>query len=1052
MSLGARFALSLTNRLTLLALIVFLLGIWSITLYATHRLQQNMIDLLGAQQFSTVSTVAAQLDSELRFRLEVLDQVADTLAPLFITDLSKLPSKIQQDTALQALFSGGLRIHGRTGGLIAQVAPSPIPFTGDYADLDYMAIALREGRTSVGRAIVEREQEAPIIAMAAPIKSERGEILGALVGVVDLQLDNFFDTVIRSSLGETGSFLLISPQQSMSIRVFENTRLIAPLALPGVNQMHDRFVAGYEGFGISVNEQGVEELSASKQIRYAGWFLVGSVSTKETFAPIYAMQTQVLISAGIVSILFGLLVALLVRRILNRQFEPMLQTTEKLSDMKQPTDDLFTPLPVVKQDEVGRLISGFNNLLHRLDQARMELREQELHYRTLANGGSALIWTTGTNGQCDYVNQPWLRFTGRKLEDELGYGLTENIHPDDAKRCRLAYEAAFKSRTHFSLEYRMKHVEDNFRWVRTDASPRFDSKGEFLGFIGFCYDISAIKQYQDQLEHVAHYDMLTGLPNRILLLDRLTLAMKQANRRGQLIAIAYLDLDGFKAINDIHGHKLGDRLLKQQATVMKSVLRQGDTLGRLGGDEFVAILVDLPDKEFCFLMLQHLLEEVSLPTTIDDAVLQLTASMGVTFYPQSEVTDADQLFRQADQAMYQAKQTGKNRYQIFDDEYDRRLRDRHEAIEQIRLALSRNEFVLHYQPKVNMRTGQIIGAEALIRWQHPEKGLLPPAAFLPLIEENKLVIDIGEWVIDTALAQIETWNSVGLSFEVSVNVDALQLQHPDFVSHLRALLNSHPKVKPGSLELEVLETGALEDIGGVSQVIRACQEMGVGFALDDFGTGYSSLLYLKQLPANLLKVDQTFVRDMLEDPDDLAILEGVLGLAAAFRRKTIAEGVETLEHGEMLLRLGCEWAQGYAIARPMPAQDFQHWATTWDAPLVWKGIQPSSRERLPALYAAVDHHSWISTTVSFVNGSGNRIPDQDERTFRFSRWISEIARTLSYDQKVVDEVERIHYQVKHLATGMIDQKLLGRDEQAKASIPDLLQLREQLLELLKKLY
>ncbi|TVQ72754.1 MAG: EAL domain-containing protein [Oceanospirillales bacterium] len=1052
MPLSARFALSLTNRLTALALVVFLVGIWSITLYATHRLQQNMVDLLGIQQFSTVSTVAAQLDGELRFRLEVLDDVAEKISPILTSDQNLLSDMIKQDTALQALFSGGVRVHNQTGSIVAQAAPFPMPLDGDYADLDYMAIALREGRTSVGRAIVERHQEAPIIAMAAPIKTENGDIIGALVGVVDLQLNSFFDTVIRSSLGETGSFLLISPQQGMTIRVSENTRLIAPLAHPGVNQMHDRFVAGYEGFGISVNEQGIEELSASKQVRYAGWFLVGSVPTNETFAPIYVMQKQVLLSAAFVSVLFGIFVALLVRRILRRQFAPMLIATEKLSDMNQPTDELFAPLPVIKNDEVGRLINGFNKLLSRLELARSDLREQELHYRTLANGGSALIWTTGVNGLCDYVNKPWLRFTGRRLDQELGYGLMDNIHPEDINRCKTTYGDAFEDRRHFSLEYRMRHVDKSYHWVRTDASPRFDSKGSFIGYIGFCYDISAIKQYQDQLEHVAHYDVLTGLPNRILLLDRLTVAMKQATRRNQLIAIAYLDLDGFKEINDIHGHKVGDHLLIKQAQVMKEVLRQGDTLGRLGGDEFVAILVDLPDKEFCFPILQRLLEVVSLPATIDDAVLQLTASMGVTFYPQSEVTDADLLFRQADQAMYQAKQTGKNRYQIFDDEHDRRLRDRHETIEHIRLALFRDEFVLHYQPKVNMRTGQIIGAEALIRWQHPEKGLLPPAAFLPFIEENRLVIDIGEWVIDTALNQIEAWSKIGLSISVSVNVDALQLQHPDFVSHLRSLLASHPSVKAGSLELEVLETGALEDIGGVSQVMRACQEMGVGFALDDFGTGYSSLLYLKQLPANLLKVDQTFVRDMLEDPDDLAILEGVLGLAAAFRRKTIAEGVETLEHGEMLLRLGCEWAQGYAIAKPMSAQDFQHWAATWDAPPNWKNIQPTTRERLPALYAAVDHHSWVSATVNFVNGCRNHVPDQDERTFRFSRWLTEIARTLNYDQADLDEVDSLHRQVKRLAKEMIEQKLLGRNEHAKASIPELLELRDSLLELLKKLY
>lgn len=1052
MSVSGRFTLSLTNRLTVLAVGVFLIGIWSITLYATQQLQKDMVELLGIQQFSTVSTVAAQLDGELRFRLEVLDQVADRIAPLLIKHPAQLQDVIQQDTALQALFSGGLRVHDRSGAILVQVASQLLPLEAGYADIDYMAIALREGRTSVGRAIAERRQEAPIVAMAAPIRGESGKVVGALVGTIDLQEYSFFDTVIRSSLGETGSYLLISPQQELSIRVSENTRLISPLALPGVNHMHDRFVAGYEGYGISVNEHGVEELSAGKQIRYAGWFLVGSVPTDETFAPAQGMQRQMRISAVLASILFGLLVALFVRRILNRQFAPMLLATQKLSDMGQPADDVLAPLPVVKHDEVGRLIDGFNKLLHRLELARLELKEQELHYRTLANGGSALIWTTGTYGLCDFVNQPWLRFTGRSLEDELGYGLMDIIHPEDARRCRSAYEAAFSARSHFSLEYRMRHADGNYRWVRTDASPRFDSKGAFLGFIGFCYDISAVRQYQAQLEHMAHYDVLTGLPNRLLLLDRLSQAMTQATRRSELIAIAYLDLDGFIAVNDIHGHEVGDRLLSAQAQIMKEVLRQGDTLGRLGGDEFVAVLVGLPNRDVCFPILQRVLEVVSRPTTIDDAVLQVTASMGVTFYPQGEVTDADQLFRQADQAMYQAKQTGRNRYHVFDAEHDRKLRDRHETLKQIRTALSRGEFVLHYQPKVNMRTGQIIGAEALIRWQHPQRGLLPPAAFLPDIDEHRLVIDIGEWVIETALAQIEIWKSVGLSVSVGVNVDALHLQHPDFVARLQTLLAWHPGVRPGDLELEVLETSALEDIAGVSQVMRACQEMGVGFALDDFGTGYSSLLYLKQLPAKLLKVDQTFVRDMLEDPDDLAILEGVLGLAAAFRRKTIAEGVETLEHGDLLLHLGCEWAQGYAIARPMPALDFQRWAVTWDAPLSWKTIKRMPPDRLPVLYAAVDHRAWICATVKYLNGFREDIPELNERACRFGRWLSDSGRTLPFELDALHEVGDIHHQIHGLAEELIDLKRSGRGDEARTRIHELDRLRDQLLAHLKQLY
>jgi EAL domain-containing protein (putative c-di-GMP-specific phosphodiesterase class I) len=364
---------------------------------------------------------------------------------------------------------------------------------------------------------------------------------------------------------------------------------------------------------------------------------------------------------------------------------------------------------------------------------------------------------------------------------------------------------------------------------------------------------------------------------------------------------------------------------------MKQALREGDSLARLGGDEFVAVLIDLEDQAACQPLLTRLLAACAQPVRVGELSLQASASLGVTFYPQARDIDADQLLRQADQAMYQAKVAGKNRYHFFDAEQDSSIRGHHESLQRIRQALDNHEFVLHYQPKVNMRTGQIIGAEALIRWQHPEKGLLAPAVFLPVIEDHALAVSIGEWVIDTALTQMQTWQTAGLEFGVSVNIGARQLQQSDFVDRLKLILAKHPQAMPASLELEVVETSALEDIAQVSEVIEACAQIGVMFALDDFGTGYSSLTYLKRLRVETLKIDQSFVRDMLEDQDDLSILEGIIGLAASFKRQVIAEGVETVAHGSLLLLLGCELAQGFVIARPMPADQLPLWASEWQA-------------------------------------------------------------------------------------------------------------------------
>ncbi|TXT36311.1 MAG: PAS/PAC and GAF sensor-containing diguanylate cyclase/phosphodiesterase [Comamonadaceae bacterium] len=459
--------------------------------------------------------------------------------------------------------------------------------------------------------------------------------------------------------------------------------------------------------------------------------------------------------------------------------------------------------------------------------------------------------------------------------------------------------------------------------------------------IGINSDITERKEYESRLEHIAHFDALTHLPNRVLLADRLHQAMAQAQRRGQHLAVVYLDLDGFKETNDHYGHDTGDQVLVTLTQRMKEALREGDTLARIGGDEFVVVLIDLEDTSACLPLVTRLLAAAAQPMHLGELILQVSASLGITFYPQTQDIEADQLLRQADQAMYQAKVAGKNRYSIFDAEQDSSIRGHHESLERIRLALEQGEFVLHYQPKVNMRSGKVIGVEALIRWQHPGKGLLMPAGFLPVIEDHPLAVSMGEWVMDAALIQIERWRAFGLEMPISVNVGARQLQQSDFVERLKAILAAHPQVSPASLELEVLETSALADMVQVSQVIEACAQIGVMFALDDFGTGYSSLTYLKRLRVALLKIDQSFVRDMLDDPDDLAILQGVIGLASAFKREVIAEGVETVAHGTLLLQLGCELAQGYGIARPMSADQLPAWVAAWKPDVAWSDLRLS---------------------------------------------------------------------------------------------------------------
>lgn len=551
------------------------------------------------------------------------------------------------------------------------------------------------------------------------------------------------------------------------------------------------------------------------------------------------------------------------------------------------------------------------------------------------------ITITDPEGTILDVNEAFTRITGYLPEEAIG---RNPRMLSSGRQDKAFYAALWRNLTkhgYWSGELWNRCKDGQIIAEQMAISAVRDTQGQTVQYVAFFNDITALKEHQSQIEHIAHFDALTDLPNRLMLADRLQQAMKQAQRSRQPLAVAYLDLDYFKSVNDSHGLEVGDKLLVALAQRMKETLRDGDSLARMGGDEFVAVLVNLEGIDASLPLLKRLLSAASESVQLDQLTLQISASLGVTFYPQENVLDADQLLRQADQAMYQAKLSGKNRYHMFDAEQDSTIRAHHESLAAIQRALECQEFVLYYQPKVNMRTGRVIGAEALIRWQHPEQGLLAPIAFLPVIEDHPLSIEIGEWVIDTALSQHESWLGIGLNIPVSVNVGACQLQKGNFVSRLQAILAAHPQISPTCLELEILETSVLKDMAQVSRVIEACKQIGVMFALDDFGTGYSSLTYLKRLQVAQLKIDQSFVRGMLDDTDDLAILEGIIGLANAFRRSVIAEGVETAAHGTLLLELGCELAQGYGIARPMPGHAMPAWVSTWCPDVNWcQGVAP----------------------------------------------------------------------------------------------------------------
>jgi diguanylate cyclase (GGDEF)-like protein/PAS domain S-box-containing protein len=465
---------------------------------------------------------------------------------------------------------------------------------------------------------------------------------------------------------------------------------------------------------------------------------------------------------------------------------------------------------------------------------------------------------------------------------------------------------------------RRKSGDSYPKWLTLSAVR--DAGGRVANYIEIFSDISERKEREERVRHLAHHDALTGLPNRALLTDRITQAIALAQRNGTRLAVMFLDLDRFKNVNDSLGHSVGDKLLREVAARLLAAMRGSDTVSRLGGDEFVILMPEVSEVSVIAVAARKVLDTVSRPYNIDGHELISTPSMGISVYP-GDGPDVETLLRNADAAMYHAKESGRNNYQFFTQDMNARALERLSLERSLRRALEREELRLHYQPQYEVASGKLIGLEALIRWEHPDEGLVSPARFMPFAEETGLILPIGAWVLERACWQNREWQDAGLPpVRISVNISALQFRQPGFADTVRHALRV-TGLDARYLELEVTESVIMQDAERVTATLQELKEMGLELAIDDFGTGYSSLSYLKRFPIDRLKIDQSFVRDIPSDGEDAAIISAIIGLTRSLGLRTIAEGVETAEQLTFLRQQGCNEVQGYLLARPMPAAD-----------------------------------------------------------------------------------------------------------------------------------
>ena len=555
-----------------------------------------------------------------------------------------------------------------------------------------------------------------------------------------------------------------------------------------------------------------------------------------------------------------------------------------------------------------------------------ERKQAEVAIRKLSSAMEKVadsIFITDCNGVIEYINPAFEVVTGYCRDEALGQTprvIKSGKH--DEQFYQQIWETLLQGEVYRNV-FINRRKDGQLYHEAVTITPLTDEHGKITHYISSGKDITESIQTQERLHHLAHHDALTGLPNRVLFVERLKHALQRAERRKRSVAVLFLDMDRFKIVNDTLGHEAGDRLLQAMAARLHACVREGDTVARFGGDEFAGFLSDVASPEDVAIVVSKFLDALAPPFMIDGHELFISGSIGISLYPE-DGTDTQTLMKNADSAMYRAKQMGGNTSEFYHSEMTQHALTRLSRETGLRRGLEREEFVLHYQPQFDLKSGEVVGFEALIRWENIDAGAMQPNEFIPLLEETGLIVQVGEWILHTACAQHNAWQKAGLPpLRIAVNISSRQFDSNELIHTLRKVLAAEC-MEPQYLELEITETILMKNAEPDIEALQELSNMGMRFAIDDFGTGYSSLTYLKRFPINVLKIDKAFVHDITSNADDAAIVRAIITMAHSLNMKTVAEGVETREQLEFLRTQGCDYAQGYYFSPPLSGPEIEH--------------------------------------------------------------------------------------------------------------------------------
>ena len=596
----------------------------------------------------------------------------------------------------------------------------------------------------------------------------------------------------------------------------------------------------------------------------------------------------------------------------------------------------FDRADVGMAEELGRMAglavenaSSFRKTEEALERQKAFIRiiwRSEESMRNLADAIPQIVWTAAADGQLDYYNRRWYEYTGhkkteiRKIPDWFAA-----VHPEDSQSARETWQAALEKREEFKIECRLRNGIGEYRWHLGRAVPVFDSNGQVVKWFGTYTDIHDQKLAEEKVRYQAYHDTLTGLPNRIMLEKKMQDAMREADANGNQCAILFLDLDRFKVINDSLGHRIGDALLCEVAERLRHcTLRESDMVGRLGGDEFTILLTRIASTREAVRIARRVNNLLDSPIQVESHSFHISSSVGIAFYPM-DGKDVHALFKNADLALYRAKAYGRNRYQLYNETMNQEANKRLGLENDLRQAIRGREFQLCYQPIVDISQNQVLGAEALVRWPHPQYGKLMPAEFIPVAEETGLILPIGKWVLQTACRDFKKWQSAGFAVpRISVNLSPLQFSDVHLLDHIEKVLKES-RLGPECIDVEITESTAMDNIDRTIHKLKSLKHLGVQITIDDFGTGYSSLNYLRRFPLDKLKIDKSFVKHVLVEEQDATLIKTIISIGHTLNLKVVAEGVENARQAALLSTLGCDKLQGYYISPPLDFADATDW-------------------------------------------------------------------------------------------------------------------------------